>query len=89
MVNLYSWEHQKTDEVDMMYLLMDLGDSDLFKVISSLRRNKTLSLNKVRFFWEGMLLVSEALIDSPIFLMQLIGNQRGSQCRNYTSRHQA
>ena len=77
-VNLYSWEHQKTDEVDMMYLLMDLGDSDLFKIISSLRRNKTLSLNKIRFFWEGILLVSKALIHASIFLMNFIGNQRGS-----------
>ena len=56
-VRVFSWEHRQTDQVDMLYMLMDIGDTDLSKILNAHRKNKTLSINKIRFFWEEMLLV--------------------------------
>ena len=56
-VKVFDWEHRQTDQVDMLYMLMDIGDTDLFKILNAHRKNKTLSINKIRFFWEEMLLV--------------------------------
>ena len=56
-VEVFDWEHRQTDKVDMLYMLMDIGDVDLFKILNTHRKNKTLSINKIRFFWEEMLLV--------------------------------
>jgi hypothetical protein len=56
-VKVFDWEHCQTDQVDMLYMLMDHGDTDLYKILSCHRKNKRLSITKIRFFWEEMLLV--------------------------------
>ena len=56
-VDVFDWEHRQTDKVDMLYMLMDIGDVDLFKIVNTHRKNKKFSINKIRFYWEEILLV--------------------------------
>ena len=51
------WEHRQTDDEDMLYIVMERGDTDLGKVISKHRKHRTLTLNKIRYFWEEILMV--------------------------------
>ena len=55
------WEHRQTDDEDMLYIVMERGDTDLGKVISKHRKHRTLTLNKIRYFWEEILMVGHVI----------------------------
>ena len=36
-------------------MIMDLGETDLFEILAEHKKQKNLTVNKVRFFWEEIL----------------------------------
>ena len=77
-MRVWDWEHRQTERVDMLYMLMDIGDEDLSNILSTHKRNKTLSISKIRFFWEEIVLVNQFFQDSLILIIKITGYWRNS-----------
>ena len=55
MIAVHAWEHRQTDQVDLLYVVMEHGDADLGVILEEHRQEGNLSINKIRFFWEEIL----------------------------------
>ena len=53
-------------------MVMEHGDADLGVIFRENRKKENLSMNKIRFFWEGILKCVEAVHDKNIIHLDII-----------------
>ena len=53
-------------KIDLLYMIMDLGEAELFGILEEHKKQKDLTVNKIRFFWEEILQCISAVHDKNI-----------------------